>query len=536
MLKINHIISYLKSKYIYVFSCLIGISFIAIYSFIQTNSIPQPSESEQGNFPHIERPLKDVSFEETNVSHVNLNKNHSYPVDISKNTALVPNSLQNKLRTPPNTQIPLDNVWSQIALIRAQERMSHFLSDTQMKMAILEENFIKAFAPMVCPYDPNGRYTIQDGNNGIMILSSSIEVGDSAGSILSEWLTMTEVFMLVKASKNVHPLTSLRVGRAYTVAVDIQTKKVTGFYYEIDDTTLLSIDCTESGNIARKEKIPYELSLTLVNGTIKENFFNAVLHAGENANFAIKLARIFSFDIDFVREIRSGDEFNVLVEKRFRDNKFVGYGRILGAYFKNDGDLFEAFLYHDGEGDFTYYDSKGIALQKAFLKTPLSFTRISSGYSMRRKHPILGITRPHQGIDYAAPMGTPVMSVGDGKISKAAYTGGYGHLIVVQHKGGLVSQYAHLSKYGRGIRRGVKVKQGQIIGYVGSTGLSTGPHLDFRMRRRGKFTNPDSIIVPSKDPVKKNAMDAFREKVILVRSYMTKEKELQAYTSDTWLR
>lgn len=173
------------------------------------------------------------------------------------------------------------------------------------------------------------------------------------------------------------------------------------------------------------------------------------------------------------------------MEKKSRDGNFNGYGRIIAARFINDGASYEGFLFYDSEeeGKLSYFDRNGKALQKAFLRTPVHFTRISSRFTSARKHPILGITRAHPAIDYAAPKGTPVMAVGDGTVTRAAYTGGYGHLIILKHRGGLETQYAHLSGYAKGVRSGAKVSQGQVIGYVGSTGLSTGPHLDFRIKK-----------------------------------------------------
>ncbi len=200
-------------------------------------------------------------------------------------------------------------------------------------------------------------------------------------------------------------------------------------------------------------------------------------------------------------------------------------------------ELLQAFLYHDSEedGKLSYFNRNGKALQKAFLRTPVHFTRISSRFSMGRKHPILGITRAHPAIDYAAPIGTPVMAVGDGTVQRAAYTGGYGHLILLKHKGGLETQYAHLSGYAKGIRSGARVTQGQVIGYVGSTGLSTGPHLDFRIKKNGQYVNPDKIIIPSKAPLRDEQMPGYLETIQELESMLDGKTKLEDFDAQKWL-
>lgn len=310
------------------------------------------------------------------------------------------------------------------------------------------------------------------------------------------------------------------------------------FEYQIDLTHKVFISFKDDAYKVEFQEIPYDYELAYVQGKVNVNFFNSVLALGEKAVFAIRLADVFTYDIDFARAIREGDTFSALVEKKYLDGQFIGYGRILGAVFVNKGKKYEAFLFHDSEDDqkISYFNRNGDALQKAFLRTPVHFTRISSRYTLARKHPILGYTRPHQGIDYAAPKGTPVMAVGDGEVTRAAYTGGYGHLIIVKHRAGLESQYAHLSGYAPSIKRGAKVTQGQIIGYVGSTGLSTGPHLDFRIKKNGNFVNPEDIIIPSKPPVREEQFSQFKENVSIIEAYMQGNKKLDEFVAEEWLQ
>lgn len=412
-----------------------------------------------------------------------------------------------------------------------------YFENLRVRLNSIGNSLYEKVIPTLIPFDLGERYTLARSKGENITIKSTIVSGDSAGSILSGWLTMQKVLDLVEKSKEIHPLTSLRVGKPYFISINTTSKNISRFEYEIDNTDKLVIEFTDTDSKIFKEAIPYELKLTYVEGTIRENFFDSVIATGENANFAIKLADIFSYDIDFIREIKNDDEFYALVEKRYRDGAFKGYGRIIGAKFINNAHTHNAYLFHESTDaeKLTYFDEDGKALQKAFLRTPVHFTRVSSKYSMNRKHPILGITRPHQGIDYAARQGTPVVAVGDGTVTRSAYTGGYGNLIVLRHVGGLESQYAHLAGYAKGIKRGAKVNQGQTIGFVGSTGLSTGPHLDFRIKKNGKFVNPDNIIIPSKPPITHEQKILFTATTQEINDYMTAKKKISEFDPAIWL-
>jgi murein DD-endopeptidase MepM/ murein hydrolase activator NlpD len=234
-----------------------------------------------------------------------------------------------------------------------------------------------------------------------------------------------------------------------------------------------------------------------------------VAEAGETPALAIRLADIFAWDIDFIRDIRVGDTFVAVVEKRSRDGQFVGYGRIEAAQFVNQGEAYHGFLFADAQGNAQYFDEQGRSLRKAFLKAPLNFTRISSGFTLNRLHPVLGYRRPHPAIAYAAPMGTPVKTVGDGVVLQRGWDKGGGNYIKIRHNGVYETVYMHLKGFAKGIANGARVRQGQVIGYVGSTGMSTGPHLDFRMKKNGTYINPRTIKSPPADPVARERMAEF---------------------------
>ena len=297
-----------------------------------------------------------------------------------------------------------------------------------------------------------------------------------------------EILSMVAICKDVFPLQKIAVGHPYSL-----TKKdgaFQKFVYEINQDEQLVV--TKQGDIFTSTCIPieYETKPTIVEGTIQSNLFAAVTRTGEHDALAYRLADMFAWDIDFLRDIREGDHFRVLVEKRYREGNFKGYGHIMAAEFINQGQTYYGFLFKDAEGQPFHYDENGKSLRKAFLKAPLNFRRISSKYTLRRLHPVHKVYKPHQGIDYAAAMGTPVWAVGDGTITHAGWKGAAGRMIKVRHGGMYETYYLHLRSYAKGLKIGSKVRQGQVIGYVGSSGTSTGPHLDFRMKKKRAVRQP----------------------------------------------
>jgi murein DD-endopeptidase MepM/ murein hydrolase activator NlpD len=241
---------------------------------------------------------------------------------------------------------------------------------------------------------------------------------------------------------------------------------------------------------ASRLDIPVERRRVLVAGTLNGNLFESVEALGEEPQLILDFAEIFAYDVDFASDSQPGDRFRMLVEKVYTGDRFVRYGPILLAeYEERDGRAHTAIYFRDGD-QAGYYTPAGESLRRAFLKSPLEFTRISSGYTRARRHPILGGVRPHLAVDYAAPHGTPVWAVADGVVEFAGYSGGNGKTVVLRHRANFKTMYNHLAGFARGIRKGASVQQRSVIGYVGSTGLSTGPHLDYRVMRDGVFVNP----------------------------------------------
>lgn len=315
-----------------------------------------------------------------------------------------------------------------------------------------------------------------------------IQKGDTITSLLTQHLGLEDIYSLCSASQNVYSLEQLRAGQPLVMLLD--GEKLLGLEYEINADERLVVSLQGESPEIRKEPIPYEIRQETIVGTIEGSLWNTMQALGENPALILRLASLFSWDIDFHREIQPGDSFELIVDKRFREGKFFGYGNIYAARFTNAGTTYYAFHYTMSNGESGYYDAQGRSLRKDFLRAPLPFLKVSSGYSMNRLHPILGYHRPHQGIDYAAPTGTPIFAVADGTIVERGYNGSQGNFIILRHAGGMETIYNHMSKFNPNYKKGSRVKQGAVIGYVGATGYATGPHLDFRMRIGKKYINP----------------------------------------------
>jgi len=356
------------------------------------------------------------------------------------------------------------------------------------------------------------------------IISGTVAQGDTAAKLLG-----SAVHDIMQASRKHHSLANIRSGQPYTVVRDREKQTLERFEYEIDAHRKLVVEVNGDGFTSRVESIVYDVQLALLQGTVESSLFQSVAALGESPSLAIVVADVFRWDIDFIRDVQDGDRFSILVEKRYRDGRFKNYGRVLGATFTNKGTLFEAFLFRGVSGHASHYNAKGESLRKVLLKAPLAFTRITSGYSMGRKHPIFHDVRPHEGVDYGAPTGTPIKAVGDGVVSRKGWQGGYGNTLSIRHGTGLESQYGHMSGYARGLAAGARVRQGQVIGFVGMTGWATGPHLDFRLKQHGRFINPTKAINPREDSIAPGQMKAFAERKTQVRNFFSGEIPLYLY-------
>ncbi len=342
-------------------------------------------------------------------------------------------------------------------------------------------------------------------------LELTLKRGDTLFELLvKEGIPRASVHELVQACRLVFDVKRLPQGRTIAVVYDGRDGQVQRFESLADEDHLLLVERTADGLMARKEAFAYEIRPRRISGAIRGSLFGAAEQAGLPPSLIMSLAEIFDYDIDFHVDLKAGDTFQVLVEEKYLDGNLVRMGRILAARMTSQGRPFWAFRFQGKEGRAEFYDREGRSLRKTFLRSPLKYTRISSGFSPGRFHPILQIHRPHLGVDYAAPSGTPVRAVSDGKVTYVGWEGGFGNYVKIQHNGTFTSTYGHLLHFGNGVRTGGTVRQGQVIGYVGATGLATGPHLDFRLLKNGQFINPLKINAINAEPVDREEMAAFR--------------------------
>ena len=304
--------------------------------------------------------------------------------------------------------------------------------------------------------------------------------------------------------------------------------------FEPNLTTTLEVVKKNSGFFSSIITTELELRTNESRGKIKSSLFLAGQRAGLSDNLIMQLVSIFGWDIDFALDIRMGDGFNVIYEEQYKDNIKVGEGPILAAEFINRNQSFRAIRYTSPEGDTNYFSEDGVSMRKAFLRTPLTFSRISSRFNLRRKHPVLNRIRAHRGVDYAAPTGTPIKATGDGTVILAGKKGGYGLAVILKHGGTRSTLYAHMSSISRNIRRGKRVKQGQIIGYVGKTGLATGPHLHYEFQVNGVHRNPLTVKLPKASSVPKKHLADFKLQTaaILAQLDNTGAKKIAEHMND----
>jgi murein DD-endopeptidase MepM/ murein hydrolase activator NlpD len=325
------------------------------------------------------------------------------------------------------------------------------------------------------------------------------------GGILDDVLSPPRIHELVETARPVYDLRRLDAGRPYRVSIR-PDGQLEGFSYGIDDLKTLRVLRRQGRLEAEIVERRYDVNIEHVTGTVRSSLFGAIEDAGEQDQLALDLADIFAWDVDFNTEVQPGDSFTVGVEKLRLDGRFVRYGRILAAEFRNGPRTLQALRYEAQSGP-GYYAPNGTPLRKAFLRSPLKFTRISSGFTGARFHPILGRTTAHYGIDYAAPLGTPVNASADGVVTLAGFDQGLGNTVKLRHPNGFETQYGHLSKLLA--RQGQRVTQGTPIGLVGSTGLSTGPHLHYIMFRNGAYANPLRVQLPPAEPIPDEARADF---------------------------
>ena len=340
------------------------------------------------------------------------------------------------------------------------------------------------------------------------IFRGEIERGKTLAAALSNIVTDRELHDLVEAARPSYDLKEVRPGQPFRVSLN-EDGELRTFAYAIDELRTLRVSKRAEGLHSDIASRQYEVRAGTATGVIESSLFETIEASGEKDELAMELSEIFAWDIDFNTAIQRGDTFRVAVEKLYLDGELRRYGKILAAEFVNSGRRLRAIRFESRDGAAAYYEPSGEPLKKAFLKSPLRFSRVSSGFSRGRFHPVLHVTRAHNGTDLAATYGTPVRAIGHGSVISAGYQGGYGNLVVVRHANGYASYYGHLSRIL--VRGGQRVSQSDLVGLVGATGLATGPHLHYGIMRNGAWADPMRIQSPPAEPLSAEDRSAFQK-------------------------
>ena len=343
----------------------------------------------------------------------------------------------------------------------------------------------------------------------VLPMEKRVPAGENFTAALQKFgLSAEEAANASAAAQRTFNLRQVRAGNTITVGRSVEGA-LREIDYKIDADRMLKIVPEDRGFTAEIREIPSKTEIAAVVGRVDDSLFNAVEDAGESAELAMRMAQIFGYDLDFYTDPRKGDTFRIVLEKKkYANGQTAGYGKILAAEYENAGKKYQALLFHDPAGRPRYYSAYGKSLQKAFLRSPLKFgAPVTSHFSRARFHPILKTYRPHMGTDYGAPVGTPVQTIGSGRVVFAGRKGGEGNMVQVAHANGYETMYLHLSRMF--VRLGEHIEIGKTIGLVGSTGLSTGPHLDFRILWKGQYKNFEKLGLPPSDPVSKKNLPEF---------------------------
>lgn len=341
-------------------------------------------------------------------------------------------------------------------------------------------------------------------------ITHKIRSGETLFGIFSDTdLDTTSLDRILNDRATAGYLSSIRAGQELRILLG-DDAQLQSLEYDIDELRILKVHAAGEGFTATIEETPVQQRIRIASGFVENSLFESGQQAGLSNKVIMQMAELFRWDIDFALEIRSGDQYTVIYEQRWLDGRKLDDGPILAAEFVNQGRSYRAVRYANPDGNVAYYTPEGKPLRKTFLRTPVDFTRVSSGFSKNRWHPVLKERRAHNGVDYAAPEGTPVHAAGNGKVMFKGRQGGYGNLVILQHGEHYSTVYGHLSRFARNLKVEDQVQQGQVIGYVGQTGLATGPHLHYELRVDGVHRNPLNLKVSMAAPLPNERMADFR--------------------------
>lgn len=326
-------------------------------------------------------------------------------------------------------------------------------------------------------------------------------------------LSARDVYNVAQTGDSIKPLLSLKPGQVLRFGLSQQDGEpvLSILQLQLSPIETLQLTATENGYQTETLTRDIDSRQQQASGQIESSLFEAGLKAGLSDKLVMELAHIFGWDIDFALDLRQGDSFKVIFEESYLDGEKFDDGDILAAEFTNRGNTFRAIRFTDEQGNSHFYTPNGDSMRKTFNRTPVHFSRISSRFNPNRKHPVLKTSRPHRGVDYAAATGTPILATGDGKVDFVGTKGGYGRTVILSHGGKYTTLYAHMSRYKSGLKHGQRVKQGQTIGYIGSSGLATGPHLHYEFRVNGVHHNPLTVTLPKAEPLNAKYMASFKQ-------------------------
>jgi len=410
------------------------------------------------------------------------------------------------LKTPTNTKLTIDK---SSLVSNNNETIALSLQDPLAAIAPVQVEEITAISPSLIGIDPKSSLaTATNTEEKTTSESITIRKGDTLSALFSRRGFQTELHSILTLGQQVDQLRKIHPGQ--TIHFKIKGPNLASITLDLGPLHSLEIVKNEDSYSVLKHQRSFDRRSKMAFTTIDSSLYLAGQAVGLSDKVIMQLAIIFGWDIDFALDIRTGDQFSVVYEQLFLDGQHVRDGVILSAEFINAGQSYRAVRYTDTSGNIDYYSENGHSMRKPFLRTPVDFARVSSGFNLNRRHPVLNTIRAHKGVDYAAATGTPIKAAGDGKVVHRGNKGGYGRTIILQHGSQYSTLYAHMRRYGKNLNTGSRVKQGQIIGYVGSSGLATGPHLHYEFRINGVHRNPLTVKLPDAQPLAQAALQRFK--------------------------
>ena len=385
------------------------------------------------------------------------------------------------------------------------------IENTDENAAQTAETATAPAAPAEKPKEPGHREVV-------------VSKGDTLSTLFEKvGLPAASVHEVLASDKQAKQFSQLKRGQKLEFELNPEGQ-LTSLHSKVSDVETITLTKNDKGYSFNRVTAKPTVRTAYVHGVINSSLSQSAARAGLSHSLTMDMASVFGYDVDFAQDIRQGDEFDVIYEQKVINGKAVGTGPILSARFTNRGKTYTAVRYTNKQGNSSYYTADGNSMRKAFIRTPVDFARISSKFSMGRKHPILNKIRAHKGVDYAAPRGTPIKAAGDGKVLLAGRRGGYGNTVIIQHGNTYRTLYGHMQGFAKGVKTGGTVKQGQVIGYIGTTGLSTGPHLHYEFQVNGVHVDPLGQKLPMADPIAKSERARFLAQSQPLMARMDQEK------------